>query len=116
MTGDQLPSETYTACYFMCVDMAMIFQFVYYTLRSREALGLITAVRRGSGRVEGGIRIGMMGIVSLALVLVVNSLFPVGPSVDTPSTLPEIHGLRNRIWSVDPTQFTLEWSNGPKIG
>ena len=43
MTGDQLPSEVYTAAYFMCVDVVMIFQFVYYTLRSREALGIITS-------------------------------------------------------------------------
>ena len=28
MTGDQLATETYTAVYFMCVDVAMIFQFV----------------------------------------------------------------------------------------
>jgi hypothetical protein len=46
MTGDQLPSQSYTATYFMVVDMAMIFQYVYYTLRSREALGLITADMR----------------------------------------------------------------------
>ena len=44
MTGDQLPSEVYTAAYFMCVDVVMIFQFVYYTLRSREALGIITSI------------------------------------------------------------------------
>ena len=28
MTGDQLQTEVYTAVYFMCVDMLMIFQFV----------------------------------------------------------------------------------------
>jgi hypothetical protein len=32
-------TETYTAIYFMIVDVGMIFQFVYYTLQSREALG-----------------------------------------------------------------------------
>lgn len=42
MTGDQLPSETYTAIYFMCVDMVMIFQFIYYALLNRDALELIT--------------------------------------------------------------------------
>ena len=46
MTGDQLQTEVYTAVYFMCVDMLMIFQFVYYTLLRREALGLITADMR----------------------------------------------------------------------
>ena len=46
MTGDQLPSQTYTAVYFIAVDMAMIFQFVYYTLLSADAVSLITADMR----------------------------------------------------------------------
>ena len=46
MTGDQLPSQTYTAVYFIAVDMAMIFQFVYYTLLNRDAVSLITADMR----------------------------------------------------------------------
>lgn len=49
MTGDQLPSETYTAAYFMCVDVLMIFQFVYYSLRAREALAIITVDLRDPG-------------------------------------------------------------------
>jgi uncharacterized protein with PQ loop repeat len=49
MTGDQLPSEVYTAAYFMCVDVVMIFQFVYYALRSREALEIITSDLRDPG-------------------------------------------------------------------
>lgn len=70
MTGDQLPSQTYTAVYFIAVDMAMIFQFVYYTLLSADAVSLITADMRdpdvaysrvddaagtrGAGRGDGG--------------------------------------------------------------
>ena len=46
MTGDQLPSQTYTAVYFIAIDMAMIFQFVYYTLLNRDAVSLITADMR----------------------------------------------------------------------
>ena len=53
MTGDQLPSETYTAAYFMCVDVLMIFQFVYYSLRSREALAIITVDLRDPGDDRG---------------------------------------------------------------
>ena len=53
MTGDQLPSETYTAAYFMGVDVLMIFQFVYYSLRSREALAIITVDLRDPGDDRG---------------------------------------------------------------
>ena len=53
MTGDQLPSETYTAAYFMCVDVLMIFQFVYYSLRAREALAIITVDLRDPGEHRG---------------------------------------------------------------
>ena len=55
MTGDQLPSETYTAAYFMCVDVLMIGQFVYYSLRAREALAIITVDLRDPGS-RGGRR------------------------------------------------------------
>ena len=82
MTGDQLPSQTYTAVYFIAVDMAMIFQFVYYTLLSADAVSLITADMRdpdvaysvrvddtagggrgdgGEGGVRGGGRDGLLG-------------------------------------------------------
>ena len=55
MTGDQLATETYTAVYFMCVDVAMIFQFVYYTLRARDAWELVSADLRDPeyARLEG---------------------------------------------------------------
>ena len=39
--GDQLPSQVYTACYFVCVDVGMIAQYAYYALSRRDALALV---------------------------------------------------------------------------
>eukprot|EP00246_Nothoceros_aenigmaticus_P006902 TRINITY_DN2027_c0_g1_i1.p1 TRINITY_DN2027_c0_g1~~TRINITY_DN2027_c0_g1_i1.p1 ORF type:complete len:466 (+),score=45.37 TRINITY_DN2027_c0_g1_i1:278-1675(+) len=41
LTGDQLVTETLTATYFLFADFAIISQYIYYSYRNRDRLGLL---------------------------------------------------------------------------
>ncbi|KAK9824417.1 hypothetical protein WJX72_010131 [[Myrmecia] bisecta] len=98
LNGDQLPTVTYTAMYFICMDVVMMMQYIYYgslqrRLAHEESLSPVEGVTsRHWSRAARPTRV----LACLALLMVVHLQWSGGATWSMASGLPEAGVVLNR--------------------